>query len=116
MLHCWKLLLYGRGRDGHRDAAKTPIARMEIADSALQIGGVEIGPHALGEMQFGVGAFPEEKIAEPLLSSGANQQIHVGEPSGAWVTSAMRFENSSCVTSVAETIQQAACNMESRAE
>ena len=29
-------------------------------------------------MQFGVGQLPQQEIAEPLLTAGANQEIRIG--------------------------------------
>src|SRR5712671_1171478 len=50
---------------------------MELVDRALQVGSSEIRPPAIGEIQLGVGAFPEKKIAQALLAAGADQQVDV---------------------------------------
>lgn len=42
----------------------------------MKIAGAEVRPHAIAENQLGVGALPEQKIAEPLLTAGADQNIH----------------------------------------
>ena len=44
-----------------------------------EIVGVEFGPHPLGEMQLGIGAFPEQEIGEPLLAAGADDQIDIAQ-------------------------------------
>ncbi len=36
---------------------------------------VEVRPQALGEVQFGVGALPEKKIAEAFFPAGADQKV-----------------------------------------
>jgi len=51
---------------------------MELGDSGFQVGGVEVRPHPRGEDQLGVGAFPEQKIAEALLAAGTDQEVDVG--------------------------------------
>src|SRR5580704_18979340 len=45
----------------------TPIATAEIGDGLLQIGPAEIGPQRLGEHQLGIGALPQQEIADALL-------------------------------------------------
>jgi hypothetical protein len=36
---------------------------------------IELRPQTVGEMQLGVGDFPEHEITKALLTSGANQQV-----------------------------------------
>src|SRR5262245_53124097 len=61
-----------------RNSPKTPLARVEFGYGVLQIRPPEIGPHLGGEQQLGIGAFPQQEIAQTLLAAGADQQIYVG--------------------------------------
>ena len=47
-------------------------ASVKFADAADQIVGSEIGPAFFEEDEFGEGAFPQKKIGEALLASGAD--------------------------------------------
>src|SRR5215203_6009484 len=62
--------------DRHRPEPPLPAA--EVAHGVGQVGAAEVGPHAVGEDQLGVGALPEQEVREPLLAAGADQQVHVG--------------------------------------
>ncbi len=46
-----------------RQASEAALAAMEGSDGLGEIAGRKIGPHHPGEGEFGIGAFPEEKIA-----------------------------------------------------
>src|SRR5215471_13413961 len=48
---------------------------MKFAHSRLQVCGAKIGPHPLGKHKFGVGALPQQEVAQSLLSAGSDQQI-----------------------------------------
>ena len=50
---------------------------MEVVEGRGQIGGGEVRPHARHEPELGIGAFPEEEIAQALLASGADQDVDV---------------------------------------
>jgi hypothetical protein len=60
-----------------RALAEAALARVEFRHRFFQIGPSEIGPHRAGKQQFGVGALPKQEIAQPLLSAGTDQQVHV---------------------------------------
>lgn len=60
-----------------RHSAEPTLSRMELVDRGLEVGGGEIGPPAIGEVQLGVGAFPKKKIAQTLLAAGADQEVDV---------------------------------------
>ena len=62
---------------GFGEAAEAAFAAAKIFYGVGEIGGVEFGPHARREKQFGVGAFPEHEIAEAAVAAGADQQVHV---------------------------------------
>jgi hypothetical protein len=49
---------------------------VKLVEGRSQIRGLKVRPHSRGEDQFGVGRFPEEKIAEALLAPGSDQEIH----------------------------------------
>src|SRR5713101_379182 len=50
---------------------------VELSDSRGQIRGLKVRPHARHEIELGVSAFPEQKIAQPILSAGPDQQVHI---------------------------------------
>src|SRR5262249_11886230 len=56
------------GQEG-RDAAEAALAALEFGDGVLEIMFVEVGPHAIGEEQLGVGALPEQEVREALLAA-----------------------------------------------
>src|ERR1035441_6300737 len=60
-------------RLGH--GAETAVAGAELADGGGERRGIEIGPHAGREDQLGIGAFPEEEIAETALTSSADEEV-----------------------------------------
>src|ERR1039458_1954722 len=59
-------------RLGH--GAETAVAGAELADGGGERRGIEIGPHAGREDQLGIGAFPEEEIAETALTASADEE------------------------------------------
>src|SRR5215472_884001 len=55
---------------------------MKFAHSRLQVCGAKIGPHPLGKHKFGVGALPQQEVAQSLLSAGSDQQIDFRDRAG----------------------------------
>ena len=51
---------------------------MEFLDGVAKVFAGKVRPEDGSEIELGVGAFPQHKIAEPLLAAGANQQIDLG--------------------------------------
>ncbi len=45
-----------------------------LLERSLELLLVEVRPQAVGEVQLGVGAFPEKKIAESLFAAGADER------------------------------------------
>ena len=69
-------------------AAKPAFApRRRTQSASAQIFGREVGPHPFGEMQFGVGALPQQEVGQPLLAAGADEEIDVAECRRSPVTS-----------------------------
>ena len=60
------------------EGTEPPFSRSKLIDRGRQIRGGEIRPHDVAKHDFGVGVFPEQKIAEPLLSACSNQKVNVG--------------------------------------
>src|SRR5438874_1118848 len=58
------------------------LAAAIIGDRLLQVAAPEIRPKGLGEHQLGIGALPEQEIADALLAAGADQQIGIGQLGG----------------------------------
>ena len=50
---------------------------MEPVHRLTQLRLAELRPHALQKAQLCVCALPQEKVAEPLLTARADQQIHI---------------------------------------
>jgi hypothetical protein len=59
------------------DGAEAAFAAVEFFEGGVEVGFVEVGPHAVGEDELGVGGFPEKKIGEALFSAGADEEIDV---------------------------------------
>ena len=68
------MLVDGRRRLGY--TAEPPLPMLELLDGSLQIHRTKIRPHPIRKNQFGVCAFPKQKIAETLLTAGSNQKVH----------------------------------------
>ena len=48
---------------------------MEFFEGSVKIRLIEVRPHTICKQQFGIGGFPQQKVREALLSTGADQQI-----------------------------------------
>ena len=48
-------------------------------DRGREVRRPEIWPHAVGEPQLGVGAFPQQEVREALLAAGTNEEIDIGQ-------------------------------------
>ena len=57
------------------EATEAPLSAAIVLERALKMLLIEIRPKAIAEVQLCKRAFPEQKIAEPPLVSGANQQV-----------------------------------------
>src|SRR5687767_14527555 len=55
-----------------RNPAEPAVTRAEVGDGLTQVSRGEVGPEARSEVQLRVCAFPEEEVAQPPLSSGAD--------------------------------------------
>ena len=60
-------------------AAEPAFAPMERAQRFRQILAGEIRPHPVGEVQLGIGAFPEQEVRQPLFTAGADDEIDVAQ-------------------------------------
>ena len=52
---------------------KASVAALEVLDGGGEIGAVEVGPEAGSEVEFGVGAFPKQEVAQTALAAGADE-------------------------------------------
>src|SRR5471032_2611106 len=68
------------------DAAIPPLAFAELGDRLFEMLLAEIRPQGVDEHQFGVGALPEQKVADALLATGADEQIRIGDARGQQLT------------------------------
>jgi hypothetical protein len=57
--------------------AEPALAPAEAGERGGEIFRLEIGPHPLGEMKFGVGALPEQEIGQPLFAAGPDDEVDV---------------------------------------
>jgi hypothetical protein len=60
------------------DSAEAAFAAMELGDGGGQVVGREVGPHARREQHLRIRALPQKKIAQALLTAGADQQVDIG--------------------------------------
>ena len=97
---------YGRGRRSGpslctfhrrrliRDAPEAALAAREVLKRPRESCRIEVRPQAVDEVQLGVGAFPQQKIAQALLAAGADQQVDIRCAAG--------LEWSTCASEAAE--------------
>src|SRR6266404_2652035 len=62
----------------HAEAAEAPLPAPVVLECGAKSPLIEVRPKAIAEMEFRERAFPEQKVAEPSLASGANQQVDLG--------------------------------------
>src|SRR3984957_16570978 len=60
------------------EAAEAPLSAAVVVECASKSPLVEVRPEAIAEVELRERAFPEQKIAQALLASGANQQVDLG--------------------------------------
>ena len=56
---------------------KPPLAPAEIGERCGEVVATEVRPQRVDETQLGVGRLPQQKVREPLLAAGADQEIDV---------------------------------------
>src|ERR1700730_10036652 len=66
-----------RERPRVADATEATLAFRKIVHRGGKILGSEVGPHPVAEEELGIGAFPQQKIRQPLLAARADKQIHI---------------------------------------
>src|SRR5437868_7885832 len=66
------------GENGRDDRSEPAFASPKLPHRELQVRGLKIGPGAAEEDQFGVSALPKQEIAQPLLSSGPDEEVDRG--------------------------------------
>jgi hypothetical protein len=59
------------------EAAEAALAAAEARERLGEVRRSEVGPHALGEVQLGLSALPQQKIGEALLAAGADDEVDV---------------------------------------
>src|SRR5436305_4158939 len=64
------------------DAAIATLAAAELGDRPFEMLLAEVGPQGVDEHQLGVGALPEQEIADALFAAGADQQVGIGHAGG----------------------------------
>ena len=94
---------------GRRSGARA----VEKGERRREIVGAELRPHPFGEVELGIGAFPEQEVGQPLLAAGADDEIDVAPQPASPVTSAEQFSR---VGSTPGRAMVAALRMASRAE
>src|SRR5579872_2300394 len=63
---------------GANRCSVAPLTPAIIGDRLFEVGAAEIGPQRLGKDQLGIGALPEQEIADALLAAGADKKIRIG--------------------------------------
>src|SRR5258708_18605476 len=69
----------------HAEATEAPLPAPVVLECAAKSPLVEVRPKAIAEIEFCKRAFPEQKVAEAPLASGANQQVDLGCGVGAMI-------------------------------
>src|SRR5215510_13698862 len=69
----------GSAGGGFGEAPEAAVAGVIPGDGGRELGGAEVGPHRVGEVQLGVGAFPQQEVRQALLAAAADQQVDVGK-------------------------------------
>ncbi len=64
------------------NASEAPMAAPVLRESLPQSCLAEVRPHAIREIELGIGALPQQEVAEALLGTGADQQVHGPRPAG----------------------------------
>src|SRR5579885_621501 len=75
-------------------ANRGPVAALAAAvvgDRLFEVAAPEIRPQRLGEDELGIGALPQQEIADALLAAGADQQVRVGQIGGEQVAGDRRL-------------------------
>src|SRR6478752_486351 len=68
-----------RSRSGLCDqAAKAPLAPAKFNDYRFERATIKIRPIAGHENQFAIGRLPKQKIRQPLLAAGPDDEVRIG--------------------------------------
>src|SRR5690625_1793727 len=62
--------------------AKSTVPTSELGNGSLQILALEVGPEPIAEDQLRVGQLPEQEVADPHLSAGADEQVRIRQAGG----------------------------------
>lgn len=62
--------------------SEAPFALLIINYGLVKMLAPVVGPKDGGKVQFSIGQLPKQKIAQPLLSTGANQQLWIWNTGG----------------------------------
>jgi hypothetical protein len=57
--------------------SESPFALRVLLDGLGESGGIEVRPKALDEVQFSIGAFPQQEVAQALFAAGADEEVNV---------------------------------------
>jgi hypothetical protein len=60
-----------------RNTAETALPSTEFFQRRIQVAGLKIRPHAIGEPKFGIGTLPQQEVGKALLSSGSDQKVNI---------------------------------------
>src|SRR5258706_11639218 len=63
-------------RGAPRQPAKASLAAVELPNRGLEMVGCEVRPHGRGEHELSVCALPEQEIAQALLATRPDEQVH----------------------------------------
>src|SRR5580658_10705822 len=60
-----------------RGAPEAALTGGEECQRRIQLGGIEVRPQAVGEVQLGIGEVPQQEIADAMFAAGADEQVRV---------------------------------------
>src|SRR5438046_2390042 len=66
-------------RRGSAASRRTDARALEAGERGGKVFRLEIGPHPLGEVKFGVSALPKKEIGQALFAAGPDDEIDVPE-------------------------------------
>src|SRR3989338_2715427 len=70
------------GRCGGRQPPEAALAPVELLERRPELGHGKIRPQGRGEVKLGVGALPEQEVAQAQLAAGAEEEVDVGGAAG----------------------------------
>ena len=59
----------------------------------MKLGSIEVRPHGIGDVDFGIGHLPKQEVADAHFATGPNQQIRIANAVGVKMALKNRLVN-----------------------